>query len=223
MGLLSSWVKRERLSRGWTQQELSERSGVSQATVYLIESGKRDDSGIASITLARLQRALGTAEEMGQAQQDEVNTARLAAQVKGDRSRGIPLINKVPAGEPSEFTDLDYPAGVADDYIDRGDVNDDLAFAFHVFGESMEPDYRIGDVAIVGGSLSPRSGDDCYIRFTQDAGRHAGECTLKRVTFTDGQVVLTPLNPMHRPEVVPREWIEQCYPIIEARRKMLRR
>ena len=30
----------------------------------------------------------------------------------------IPVINKVAAGYPAEFTDLDYPLNVADEYVD---------------------------------------------------------------------------------------------------------
>ncbi len=37
------------------------------------------------------------------------------------RSR-IPVINKVAAGYPTEFTDLDYPVSIADEYVECPDV-----------------------------------------------------------------------------------------------------
>ena len=50
-----------------------------------------------------------------------------------DRSRGnveqiatnaIPLINRVSAGYPKDFTDLSYPPKVADEYVGCPDVRD---------------------------------------------------------------------------------------------------
>src|SRR4030042_1502654 len=40
-----------------------------------------------------------------------------------------PIINKVSAGYPVDFNDLDYPAGVADDYVRCPEVHDPNAFA----------------------------------------------------------------------------------------------
>ena len=38
--------------------------------------------------------------------------------------RLVPVINKVSAGYPSDFNDLDYPVGIADDYIRCPDMHD---------------------------------------------------------------------------------------------------
>ncbi|HSV26929.1 MAG TPA: helix-turn-helix domain-containing protein, partial [Sedimentisphaerales bacterium] len=60
----------------------------------------------------------------------------------------IPVINKVAAGYPRDFADLDYPAGVADDYIRCPDVHDPNAFAVRVVGDSMESKFHEGDVVV---------------------------------------------------------------------------
>lgn len=214
-----------------TQQRLAELAGVSLSLLQKIESGAHPVAKLRPGTVAKIVQVFGDLRQnyerlagaLADGQQAELNAASRAARVKGDRGSRIPLINHCPAGEPRDFTDLGHPAGIADDYIDRGDVTDDLAFAFHVFGDSMEPEYRLGDVAVVGGGTTPKSGDDCFVRFAQDSPLHAGECTLKRVEFQDGTVLLRPLNLLHPVEVVSREHIEQCFPIIEVRRKMLRR
>jgi hypothetical protein len=57
----------------------------------------------------------------------------------------VPLINKVAAGYPTDFTDMDYPARVADEYVAVPDLEDAGAFAARVVGESMMPDYREGE------------------------------------------------------------------------------
>ena len=41
----------------------------------------------------------------------------------------VPLINKVAAGYPRNFTDLDYPAMSADEYVPCPDIHDPQAFA----------------------------------------------------------------------------------------------
>lgn len=59
IGTLGARVRRCRELRGWTQNELSERSGLAQPTISTIEMGKRGNE--ASIeTIWRLAWALGT-------------------------------------------------------------------------------------------------------------------------------------------------------------------
>ena len=60
----------------------------------------------------------------------------------------VPLINKVAAGYPREFTDLAYPARVADEYVRCPDLDDPDAFAARVVGDSMQPNYAEGDIVI---------------------------------------------------------------------------
>ena len=62
--------------------------------------------------------------------------------------RLVPVINKVAAGYPSDFNDLDYPVGIADDYVRCPDLHDPNAFAVRVVGDSMEPKFREGDIVI---------------------------------------------------------------------------
>ncbi|MHC4584014.1 MAG: helix-turn-helix domain-containing protein, partial [Planctomycetota bacterium] len=46
--------------------------------------------------------------------------------------RLVPVINKVSAGYPTDFNDLDYPVGIADDYIRCPDLHDPNTFAVRV-------------------------------------------------------------------------------------------
>jgi len=45
----------------------------------------------------------------------------------------VPIIYKVAAGYPADFNDLDYPAGVADDYVSCTDVHDPNALRSVLF------------------------------------------------------------------------------------------
>jgi len=118
--------------------------------------------------------------------------------------RAIPIINKVSAGYPQEFTDLGYPVGIADAYVSVPvELADPNAFAVRVVGDSMEPRYHEGDVVIFAPAAGVQSGDDCFVRFAVTGGPVDGESTFKRVFFdAEDQVRLQPLNERYAPTVV---------------------
>lgn len=122
----------------------------------------------------------------------------------------VPIINKVSAGYPREFTDLDYPRGVADAYMTCPDLSDPSAFAARVCGDSMQPKYREGDVVVFSPAMYPRSGDDCFVRFED------GQTTFKRVFFENDEtgkpaLRLQPRNEKYRPQITPAEKVTGLY------------
>jgi repressor LexA len=123
----------------------------------------------------------------------------------------VPLINKVTAGYPADFTDLDYPARVADEYIRTPDLSDPDAFAARVVGDSMHPNYQEGDIVVFSPARAIESGADCFVRFERDA-----ESTFKRVYFETDQngaemIRIQPINNAYPPRTVPREEIAGLY------------
>lgn len=127
---------------------------------------------------------------------------RLAGNIESVPTAAVPVVNRVAAGYPSDFTDLSYPRGVADQYLDCPPLGDADAFAARVHGDSMTPKYREGDIVVFSPTLAPRSGDDCFVRFTD------GMTTFKRVFFESddkGNPVLRlqPRNERYRPQIVP--------------------
>lgn len=131
--------------------------------------------------------------------------------------RPIPVINQVAAGYPREFTDLEYPASVADDYVSCPDVRDPQAFAARVVGDSMEPSYREGEIVVFSPDEPTRDGCDCFVRLLRD-----NESTFKRVYFEDdGQRIrLQPLNSKYPPTVVDREAVDGMYTAVYVLRKL---
>ena len=121
-------------------------------------------------------------------------------------SKSVPIINKVAAGYPKHFTDMDYPPSIADDYVRCPDVHDAQAFAAHVAGDSMEPLFHEGDIVVFSPNAPVRNGDDCFIRF-EDGGT-----TFKRFYQDAADAIrLQPLNSryaaeVHRPEKVTGVW-----------------
>jgi phage repressor protein C with HTH and peptisase S24 domain len=99
---------------------------------------------------------------------------------------------------------------VADDYVGCPDVSDKDAFGARVHGDSMIPKYRAGDIVIFSPSQSPRSGDDCFVRFED------GQTTFKRVFFENDDtgtsvIRLQPRNEKYRASVVPSEKVTGLY------------
>jgi len=132
--------------------------------------------------------------------------------------RAVPLINLVPAGTAAEFTDLGYPARVADSYVAAPQLADPDAFAARVTGDSMEPEYREGDVVIFSPARDVQSGMDCFARLEPDA-----ELTFKRVYLERGvdgreMIRLQPLNPKYPARVEPREMVAGLYPAVSVTR-----
>ena len=145
----------------------------------------------------------------------------------------VPLINRVAAGTPAEFTDLDYPAGIADQYVPAPPPNDAPAekspqsadpyagmFALRVEGDSMSPQYLPGDIIVLSSVDTPSDGDDCLVRLDEHDNFAT---TFKRIYFVDaqgnpqsdsGHVQLCPLNPRHAKRIVAREHITSLHPAI---------
>ena len=133
-----------------------------------------------------------------------------AQNVEPVQANRIPIINKVSAGYPKDFTDLDYPRGVADSYLTCPDLSDTDAFAARVCGDSMMPKYREGDVVVFSPALVPRSGDDCFVRFED------GQTTFKRVFFEADErgksvLRLQPRNERYRPQTLAPENVTGLY------------
>ncbi len=132
----------------------------------------------------------------------------------------VPLINAVTAGYPREFTDMGYPVRVADEYVAVPDVHDPDAFAARVVGDSMEPDYREGDIVVFSPQADTCAGNDCFARFDRDT-----ETTFKRVFFErsaggEELIRLQPLNPKYPAALVPREEIAGLYAAVYVVRRL---
>jgi len=115
----------------------------------------------------------------------------------------VPVLNKVTAGYPVDYDDMDYPPGGADDYVRCPDLHDPNAFAVRVVGDSMEPKFYEGDIVIFSPAAAVTNGDDCFIRMT-----NPHETTFKRVFFEEtGQVRLQPRNQKYPPFILPQDKI----------------
>jgi len=119
----------------------------------------------------------------------------------------VPVINRVSAGYPAWHGDLDYPPGVADDYVRCPDLHDSQAFAARVAGDSMAPKYNEGDIVIFSPAARVSDGDDCFVRRADNQ-----ETNFKRIfTESDGSIRLQPRNEQYAPQVLAREQVSGIY------------
>ncbi|MEM7628734.1 MAG: S24 family peptidase [Planctomycetota bacterium] len=177
----------------------------------LVERGGLDEA----FRTGSLARLIGDqVREASGAGAGEANAAVVALPLE------VPVINAVAAGYPRDFTDLGYPAGVADDYVRCPDIDDADAFAARVVGDSMAPEYREGDIVIFSPAREIESGSDCFARLEPDH-----ETTFKRVYFErDGAgaevIRLQPINNAFAPRVLPREEVAGLYRAVRVLRKL---
>jgi repressor LexA len=119
----------------------------------------------------------------------------------------VPVINRVSAGYPIDFDDMEYPVGIADDYVRCPDLHDPNAFAVRVIGDSMETRFHEGDIVIFSPTVEVRNGDDCFVRFTMPH-----ETTFKRVFFEpDNKIRLQPRNDKYPPSIIDGGRINGLY------------
>ena len=102
---------------------------------------------------------------------------------------------------------MDYPVGIADDYVRCPDLHDPNAFAVRVVGDSMLPKYREGDIVVFSPAVEVHSGDDCFVRF-----KDPHETTFKRVFLEQGEFVrLFARNEKYRPLEISADRIDGIY------------
>lgn len=231
--------------------------GRWEATPASVKRLVRDIDGRASELAEALRRAaaggMGGAGGAGRTSLDELLRTGVLARIAGgsprtDRAeaeparalaqqataRRVPIINRVAAGAPAAYTDLDHPARFADEYVDAPapPVDDPDLFAARVTGDSMSPEYRDGDIVIFSPVVTVADGMDCFARLEP-----YHESTFKRVYFeraepgTEGEgengeslsgemVRLQPLNPAHSVRVVPRERVAGLYAAVSVVRRI---
>jgi repressor LexA len=194
--------------------ELSSRDQSVRKLAALIKENGIDETG-------RLRGSLDRAYHSGELHRlvEQVGGSGVAMHVEAALPMEVPLINCVTAGYPTDFTDLGYPARVADEYVRCPGLGDPDAFAARVVGDSMSPEYREGDIVVFSPARDIDDGCDCFVRLAPDS-----ETTFKRIYFErrdDEQMIrLQPINNRYAPAVYPRERVEGLYRAVSVTRSV---
>lgn len=196
-----------RTNSGWTQAELSERSGVSQATISKIERGDQEQSVHTPVLAACLQvdtlwLATGSGQPpqmgIGELVPDYNNVDPMPA-----LRLQVPLISWIQAGDFCESVDLFQP-GDADEWMPCPVPHSKHTYALRVRGPSMEPKFHEGEIVVVDPEARADSG-----RFVVAKKTGSQEVTLKQLIMDGSETYLKAANPNWPDQIIriTEEWI----------------
>lgn len=177
-------LQRLRKARHLSRAELGTLAGVTERQIYAWE--QLAGPNIRGSNYRKLAEALG----LSTADLDREWRASTIDQSVGDPvRRGIPLINKAPAGNIVNYDEAGCDSGQGRWYVPREGVQDPHAFAVSIVGDSMNKTFMPGDIAIFSpmdtdgaihfGRVKISDGHIMFIRFGSDAPCEG--CTVARV------------------------------------------
>ncbi|RXS10149.1 XRE family transcriptional regulator [Staphylococcus saprophyticus] len=176
-------IKELRKQKKLTQTDLSKLTGYKQNTISSHENGTR---GLDELDIMNYCEALGvTPTDLFQKEQPQIETLPV---------KKIPVVSQISAGLPiySEENLIDYT------YIATKNLSADKElFGLKVSGDSMDKEFKDGDVVVVEKDSFVENGQ---IGVVQINGYNA---TVKRVRYKDDQLILLPEsnNNEHLPQV----------------------
>jgi transcriptional regulator with XRE-family HTH domain len=183
-GDIATIVKKARANKGISQPELARRVGTTQQTIDKIENGRvKHSSFLPAIAVelgVSLDRVLRFRHKNG-------GVAAIAGHALFSGERDLPVYAATQGGsgvqvlssEPVEYVLRPEPlARVRDGY------------GVMIVDDTMVPEFRSGDVALVNPHLPPRVGDTCVFRSALDGTGEHSFCIkyLRRVTDKDWHV-----------------------------------
>jgi len=181
------------LLKGTTQTELADQLGVPQPQIARYLAGRVPDPPV----LVRLAGALGCTTDwlLTGREQRPLFISEEPATYGQTKGRLLPILNWVQAGKMTASIDP-YPyAGVAEDYL-AANVKGKRCFALKVRGDSMEPEFREGDVIVVDPDRQPQAGDFVVVKSDEE-----GEATFKKYVRLRGEAYLRPVNQQNYPDI----------------------
>ena len=171
---------------------LGYREESAQSRISRYETGNRSPS---KQTLQKMAKILQVTVEQLTSRFRNVEPAVLKT------GRAVPLISWVQAGHWHEPEDHFRP-GEGEGEPVPSSTKDENAFALRVIGDSMEPEFREGDIVIVSPNSEPVTGDFVIAKV-------AGEVTFKQLHIYLNKLVLKPLNDAYEPiEIARNEGVE---------------
>ena len=188
---MGAYLKELRESKGLSTREVYELSKVSNSYLSLVENGHRRASAVVLKKLAPvygvdyldLYVKAGYADLVKEEQRNKLNPIPLSELNKIE----IPMLGIVKAG-------YDYLADeniIGHVFLDFKPSDPENYYALQVTGDSMEPLFSDGDIAIVHKQDNFDSGNTCIVLINGD------EATVKKVVRMDDGIDLIAMNPYY--------------------------
>lgn len=169
---IGEYIRKKRQALGWSRVELAARCGLSQSYVRYLEQGERKPK---IETLQKVAKGLGVSFE---------EIAKVAG-VPTTRLYRVPIVSWASAGHWKEVPDI-----IPEEWIEV-DVDRPNLFALRVQGDSMEPEFKQGEIIVVDADAAWDSGDFVLVR-------NEGEVTFKQIKKYRDVWVLRSLNPNYQ-------------------------
>ena len=194
--LLYRW----RLNQSLIQADAARRLKVSRGYFSQVEQGKRQPGKKMAAQFAML-----------------LTLARNAGNVDSGRYplRNIPVLSWAKAGQATAFEQIpsDWDESVP------SDVADEKAFGVRLRGDSMEPKFSDGDIAILLPSTAPTNGE-IVVANIKDQG---ALCKIMHVQLDKNLVKLSSYNPAYPPTEYHRDEFNWIYPVASIVKQLRRR
>jgi len=207
-------VRAARARRGWTLKDLAERAGLDFGYLGHLERGEQRWNLEVLAAVARalevdVTELLPPLPPRGPTlPQERIRGANVAGPIE---LRSIPVISKVAAGDPKEYTDGEYPPGFADRFEPcPGDLDDPHAFALEIEGDSMEPRFPKGTVVICSPRKELRNGSPAVVKVKNEA------TTCKILWRRNDRIILQSLNPKYPPLTISLKDLRWAYPVVKS-------
>lgn len=200
-------IRQRRTRLGWTVQKLATLAEIDNGFLSKIETGKATGSWETYIKLAG---ALGVSVETLLTKKGNIEDAPLDW-------RRIPVLSYAQAGRwaggdgvpnsedvrETVMTDLEHPPST---------------FAMRILDNSMEPDFRIGDIVVIDPTLKARAGD--FVVALEESGVGMFLQYRKPTVNDQGVIVyeLHPLNPIYEDLRSDRQRLTLLGVMVEHRR-----
>lgn len=224
-------VRKVRVQKGWSQEELARRANVAKGTVNDLEQGKRNfrhesltqvaealETSVVDLYLA-LNSATGQAppvvRELPAAEFTSNASPAEGVDVTTYRKRDIPVIGEGDASPEGTFWDPDgKPLVFVEEWMSRPDdasVRDPSCYAIVLRGDSMEPMLKRGMRLIVSPNIPVGDGDLAYVHLK------SGERLVKAVQRDPNGWILESYNRDYPPRFVRRPEVESIHRVAYIR------
>jgi len=199
---IGEFIKKKRQEKNLSLRELAKKANMSHTYIARLEQNKLRP------TFEKLQIIL---EALNVSIKEFLGIDRSMPLEKEERL--IPIISWVQAGSWHEVWDAFLP-GQADEWISTDLVGENM-FALIVKGDSMEPEFREGDIIIVNPNIEPKPGDFVIVKDEDNE-----EATFKQLKRFGDLIVLHPLNPKYPDiELTPRHKVRIIGKVVEKRKR----
>ncbi|MCL5421113.1 MAG: XRE family transcriptional regulator [Nitrospirae bacterium] len=182
MKTVAEYIKAKREDKGLSARELAKTAGITGEHIRYIESGQRKTPSFDVVMKILKALHVDLQEFLQETGYLPVNVEPAALK----KMRQIPIISWVMAGKWELVSD-NFQAGDAEDWTES-DVKGKNVFALRIKGDSMEPEFREGDVVIVNPHVEAKPGDYVIVKNDED------EATFKQLKKFGDTLVLHPLN-----------------------------